>query len=65
MPLKPLTRDISLTLILKLLLLFLLWWFCVRTMHPTLETKDAWLLASKKQAVSSQLISGDINDSSK
>ncbi|RUR13052.1 cytochrome oxidase putative small subunit CydP [Legionella sp. km772] len=62
---KLLTRDISLTLIVKLLLLFLLWWFCVRTMHPTLETKEAWLLGSKKQALSSQPIKGDINDSSK
>jgi len=62
---KPLTRDISLTLIVKLLLLFLLWWFCVRTMHPTLEKSDAWLLGTKKPAVSSQTIRGDINDSSK
>lgn len=62
---KPLTRDISLTLIVKLLLLFLLWWFCVRSMHPTLEKKENWLLGSKKQAVSSQTIRGDINDSSK
>ena len=64
-PMKPLTRDISLTLIVKLLLLFLLWWFCVRTMHPTLEKKDVWLLGAKKQTVSSQPIRGDINDSSK
>ena len=49
---KPLTRDISLTLIIKLFLLFLLWWFCVRTMHPVLEKGPAWLLGSNKSAVS-------------
>lgn len=62
---KPLSRDISLTLIVKLLLLFLLWWFCVRTMHPVLEKKEEWLLGFKKPVVSSQSIEGDINDSSK
>jgi hypothetical protein len=62
---KSLTRDISLTLIVKVLLLFLLWWFCVRTMHPKLEKNDAWLLGSKKQSVSYQSERGDINDSSK
>ena len=49
---KPLTRDISLTLVVKLFLLFLLWWFCVRTMHPVLENKQDWLLGSKKQSLS-------------
>ena len=56
---KPLARDISLTLIFKLLLLFLLWWFCVRAIHPKLEDSDAWFLGSKKS------IRGNINDSSK
>lgn len=45
---KRLTRDISLTLVSKLILLFLLWWFCVRTMHPKLEKDDVWLLGSTK-----------------
>ena len=49
---KPLTRDISITLAVKLVLLFLLWWFCVRTMHPVLETKQNWLLGTKNQSVS-------------
>lgn len=62
---KPLAHDISLTLLVKILLLFLLWWFCVRTMHPKLEQSEHWLLGAKKIAVSSQLIRGDINDSSK
>ncbi len=62
---KPLTRDISLTLIIKFLLLFLLWWFCVRTMHPKNEKNDAWLLGSKSQSVSPRPIKGDFNDSSK
>lgn len=49
---KPITRDISLTLVIKLLLLFLLWWVCVRAMHPKLEKGDVWLLGPKNQPLS-------------
>ena len=50
---KPLTRDITFTLIVKLLLLFLLWWFCVRGMHPLLSTSQDWFLgtADAKQSI--------------
>lgn len=43
---KPLTRDISLTLAIKFILLFLLWWFCVRGMHPVLLKGKDWFLGS-------------------
>ena len=37
-------RDIALTLAFKLVLLFLLWWFCVRGMHPVLSSSQEWFL---------------------
>ncbi|WP_428413788.1 cytochrome oxidase putative small subunit CydP [Legionella sp.] len=39
------------TLVIKLLLLFLLWWVCVRTMHPQLEKGSSWLLGSQEKSV--------------
>ncbi|WP_370449443.1 cytochrome oxidase putative small subunit CydP [Legionella sp. km772] len=53
---KPITRDISLTLIVKLLLLFLLWWVCVRTMHPKLDPGNIWLFGHQKQIPSQKAI---------
>lgn len=41
---KILTRDISLTLILKILLLLMLWWLCVKDNKPTLKSPNEWLL---------------------
>lgn len=41
---KPITRDISVTLVIKIILLFLLWWFCVRGIHPVRSTSQEWLL---------------------
>lgn len=43
---KSLSRDITLTLVIKLLLLVLLWWFCVRDMRPILSTSQDWLLGT-------------------
>lgn len=51
---KPFTRDITLTIFVKLILLFLLWWFCVRGMHPVLTSSKEWLLGTNQQAISSQ-----------
>ncbi|WP_392538625.1 cytochrome oxidase putative small subunit CydP [Legionella sp. 227] len=53
---KPITRDISLTLVIKLLLLFVLWWVCIRTIHPRLEESDMWLLGPQEQTLSQQVI---------
>ena len=52
---KPLTRDITLTITIKLILLFLLWWVCVRDMHPVLSKKQEWLLGKSEQPVISQI----------
>lgn len=51
---KPFTRDITLTITIKMILLFLLWWVCVRGMHPVLSSSQEWLLGSKQQPVASQ-----------
>ncbi|WP_423202236.1 hypothetical protein [Legionella rowbothamii] len=39
------------TLVIKLLLLFILWWVCVRTMHPQLEKGSSWLLDTQERPV--------------
>lgn len=52
---KSLKRDISLTLVIKFILLFLLWWFCVRTMHPTLEKSQDWFLGNSKTKINSNI----------
>lgn len=58
---KPLTRDITLTITIKLILLFLLWWVCVRGMHPPLSHGPEWLLgSSKEQPVFSQTHSHEV-----
>lgn len=51
---KLLTRDITLTIIIKLIFLFILWWFCVRGMHSVLPSSQEWLLGKEKQSVPSQ-----------
>lgn len=51
---KSFTRDITLTITIKLILLFALWWVCVRGMHPVLESSQEWLLGKQKQSVSSK-----------
>jgi len=54
---KPFARDITLTLLVKLFFLFLLWWFCVRGMHPVLSSSEEWLIGKKEQPVFSAPIS--------
>lgn len=48
---KSLKLDISLTLLIKFILLFVLWWTCVRGMHHDLTPTKEWLLGSKPQQV--------------
>jgi hypothetical protein len=51
---KPITRDIVITLTVKLGLLFLLWYFCVRDMHPELSSSQEWFLGKTEQTELSQ-----------
>jgi hypothetical protein len=51
---KPFTRDITLTITIKLILLFLLWLGCVRGMHPVLTSSQEWLLGKSQQPVFSK-----------
>ncbi|MFI4962438.1 MAG: cytochrome oxidase putative small subunit CydP [Legionellales bacterium] len=44
---KPLSWDILVTIAFKIILLVLLWWFCVRGMHPVLTNSQDWLLGTK------------------
>lgn len=47
---KPITRDIVMTLTVKFLLLFVLWWVCIKdTRKPRLTTVE-WLMGSRSQA---------------
>ncbi len=39
---KSLSRDIKLTLLIKTILLVLLWWVCVKTLHPVVESRANW-----------------------
>jgi hypothetical protein len=43
---KPLTRDISITLIVKLLLLITLWWVCFKGVEKPSKDPRQWLLGS-------------------
>lgn len=52
---KTYARDITLTLIVKAILLFLLWYVCVRGMHPTLSSSKEWMLGKEGQSISSGL----------
>ena len=46
---KTITRDIVVTLTVKLVLLYLLWYFCVRDMHPELSSSKEWFLGKTEQ----------------
>lgn len=52
---KPFTRDITLTIVVKMILLFLLWWVCVRGIHPVRSSGQEWLLGNTEQPVHSQV----------
>jgi hypothetical protein len=45
---KPLTRDILLTLIVKFSLLFLLWFVCFKNVEKPNKNTAQWLLGSIK-----------------
>lgn len=51
---KPLTRDIVFTLTVKMILLVLLWYFCVRGMHPELSSNKEWLLGKEEPTLLTQ-----------
>ncbi|KTC85382.1 MULTISPECIES: cytochrome oxidase putative small subunit CydP [Legionella] len=48
---KPYTKDILRTVAVKLALLFLLWYFCVKDMHPNLSSSTEWLFGKTEQQV--------------
>lgn|GEM_PF-2335564 len=50
-------RDITITLVIKLFFLFLLWWVCVRGMHPVLSSSKEWLLGKDTQPIISAPLS--------
>ncbi|MBL7481117.1 cytochrome oxidase putative small subunit CydP [Legionella bononiensis] len=52
---KPFTRDITLTITVKLILLFLLWYVCVRGMHPVMPSGKEWMLGQSAQPEYSQI----------
>lgn len=56
---KTLTRDVTITLMVKLLLLIALWFLCVKTMDKPNKDPAYWLLGQKQQSdrISDQLIS--------
>lgn len=43
---KTLTRDISITLLVKFILLFLLWWVCFSHVKKPVMDTGQWLLGS-------------------
>lgn len=43
---KTISRDISLTLMIKLLMLFILWYVCFKGMHKPVNDVSRWLLGS-------------------
>lgn len=45
---KPLTRDITLTLFLKLSLLFALWWVCFKGVERPKLDKAQWMLGASE-----------------
>lgn len=47
--LKPLTRDIVLTLIVKLTLLFILWAVCFKNAEKPNKNTEQWLLGTVQQ----------------
>jgi CHASE3 domain sensor protein len=47
--LKPLTRDILLTLIIKLFLLFVLWSICFKNVEKPKQNTEQWLFSTTQQ----------------
>ncbi len=46
---KPLTRDILITLIIKFTLLILLWIICFKNVEKPHLSNEQWMLGSKQQ----------------
>ena len=51
---KPFTRDMTITLIIKIILLILLWWVCVKGLHPVLSSAQEWMLGVNDKAAFSE-----------
>lgn len=47
---KPLTRDILLTLSVKFLLLIVLWWVCFKDVEKSSKNTQQWLLGTSLQS---------------
>lgn len=58
---KTLTRDISVTLIIKLALLFVLWFVCFKDTRKPVQNTDAWLFEAK--AISNVIPAEDVHSS--
>ncbi|KTC90730.1 hypothetical protein OQJ18_00205 [Fluoribacter dumoffii] len=47
--LKPLTRDILITLVIKISLLILLWFVCFKNVEKPHQSNEQWLLGSVQE----------------
>lgn len=47
---KPITRDITITLVIKMILLFVLWWVCIKTIHPVIESRSNWMFGATQSS---------------
>jgi len=52
---KPISRDITITLVVKLVLLILLWWVCVKHFHPVIKSRSQWLMGVSEPPSSSSI----------
>lgn len=48
---KPITRDIVVTLFVKLTLLFALWWVCFKDVHKPNITAVEWIMGDKSHSI--------------
>ncbi|WP_165482428.1 cytochrome oxidase putative small subunit CydP [Legionella parisiensis] len=48
---KPLTRDILITLIIKFSLLILLWLICFKDVRRSHQSNEQWLLGTSQQKI--------------
>jgi hypothetical protein len=52
---KPIARDISVTLIIKLALLFALWSLCFKGTHKPIRNFSDWMLGDKRPSLEQQV----------
>jgi hypothetical protein len=58
---KPIARDISVTLLIKLILLFLLWFFCFKGNHQTVKNAQLWFLGAVSSSKANHSLSHEVN----